>query len=182
MDTLLYILILVAAVAFFGAMYICSKKAKLLGGYYREIGVCGPVYAYICADLLLCSGGVIAGPIYAIITGDFLIGIFSLCLGGLIAFSIGFLMFRSAQKKCPIELRSKLFRDFVIMMIGYSFRLGLFMFYIIFKVEYELNKPRYYEDIYGNVYQAYPFNNALYDLETGMKIGILNDDNTMTKV
>ncbi len=154
MDTLLYILIGVASVAFLVTAYICSKKAKLLGGYYREIGVCGPAYAYICAGFLLTGGAVIAGPIYAIITGDFLIGFFSLCLGGLIAFSIGFLMFRSAQKKCPIELRSKLFRDFVIIYIGYCFRLGFFMFYIIFKVEYELNKPRYYEDIYGNVYQA----------------------------
>ena len=163
-------------------MFICYNKAKELGGYYKAIGVGGPIYAYFT---VVCSLGgafmIVFGPVSGFLTTDWTDAVGKL-IAGLILFLVGFFMFKRAYKKCPADLRRRFLLNLVIMMLGVGIRISLFFAYWIFKINYELNKPDYYVDQYGNRYEAHPFTNELFDPETGFKIGVLNGDGTITRV
>ena len=180
MNNSIAIVLLVASVLFLGLVALCIRKEKDLVGFYSQIGVCGRWYAFITGDLLLVGiGAPIAGVVAGIlklrgVMEDMPIEtLLAFPLAAVIALPLGLLLLRRAQKKCPEALRKHLVIDMVIMMVGTSFRLGLFFMAFIAHMWWKSNQPRYYE-INGKTYYAYPGTERLYD-DNGNEAGKLVD-------
>ena len=181
MNDALMAVMTVAIVAFFVMMLLCIKKEKKLIGFYSAIGVCGRWYASITADFLLLGIGapvVSAVAIMAKLFGglkDVPLGaMLAIALSAVIFLPLGLLMLRNAQKKCPESLRKRLPLDMVIILLGTSFRLGLFFLAFIFHMWFKAHEPRYYE-VNGKTYYAYPGSDKLY-APGGFEAGRLVDN------
>ena len=180
------IVLLIASVGLFVAMFLCIRKEKRLSGFYSQIGVCGRWYAFFTADLLvmgaLCA---VAAPVLLVLNLTGALGEFGQDIAGvlpmlaaaaLLFLPAGILLYRRAQKKCPQALRKRLLWDMIVIMIGASFRLSLFFMMFLFAMWWESVKPTAYE-VDGQVYYAYPGSDDLYDA-AGNKRGLLNSSHT----
>ena len=175
------IIMLAASITFFVLMFACIRKEKILVGFYSQLGVCRRWYAFITGDFLLAG---IGAPVVCIVLlvlklagkmDDFawadLLGTF---IAGLLAFPIGLLLLRRAKKKCPKELHGRLVKDMIIMMLGTTFRLGLFFMAFMLHSWWKANQPTAYE-VDGRIYYAYPGSDDLYD-SSGFRKGELTSD------
>lgn len=179
MGTSTAIIMLVVAIAFFVMVFACIRKEKNLVGFYSQLGVCGRWYAFITGDFLLVGVG---APVACIVVSvmkllgmmeDFLwVNLLSFLGAALVALPIGLLMLHRAQKKCPEALRGRLVKDMIIIMVGTSFRLGLFFMAFLIHAWWKANQPVAYE-VDGKVYYAYPGSEELYD-EYGIHRGKMN--------
>ena len=175
------ILMLAASIAFFVLMAAIMRKEKSLVGFYKQLGVCGRVYAFITGDILLAGIGT---PIVCVVIAVLKlmgkmedtawISLLGILITGLLALPIGLLLVRLVKKRCPQELHGRLVKDMIIMMLGTTFRLGLFFMAFMLHSWWKANQPTAYE-VDGRVYYAYPGSDALYD-SSGFRKGELTPD------
>lgn len=181
MNDALMVVMMAAIIVFFVLMLLCIRKEKKLIGFYSAIGVCGRWYAFFTGDFLLLGVGAPVVGVVAIIAKlmgglkDAPLGaVLAIALSAVIFLPLGLLMLRNAQKKCPESLRKRLPIDMVIILLGTSFRLGMFFVAFIFHMWFKAHEPRYYE-INGKTYYAYPGSDKLY-APGGHEAGMLVDN------
>ena len=158
-------------------MFICMAKEKAIIGFYKAEGLFGRAYAYFFSDFLLVGIALIIMSIIGVnMIMDGALGVIIGILLGLVMIGISVLMFIRVSKKCPGELKKRLFWDMLVAGLGFSTRIAL-IFIIIFNHAWlEANKPTAYE-VDGRIVYAYPGSNELYD-SSGHKVGIANNDRT----
>lgn len=164
-------------------MFISMKKEKAIIGFYKAQGLFGRAYAYFFLDFLGVGIMLIVTSIIdvdAIISEMGVIGLSVRILFGLALIGISGLMFIRVYKKCPGELKKRLFIDLLMAGIGFSTRVALFFLIIFNHVWFELNRPTAYE-VNGRTVYAYPGSNDLYD-SSGFRVGVANDNFTKAKM
>lgn len=158
-------------------MFICMRKEKDIIGFYKAEGLFGRAYAYFFCDFLLAGLALIIMSIIGV--NKIVPGVLGLILGillGLVTIGISVLMFIRVYKKCPGELKKRLFLDMLVAGLGFSTRIGLFILVIFNHAWFELNKPTAYE-VNGRTVYAFPGSKDLYD-SSGYRVGKANDDYT----
>ena len=172
-------LLLALYVVLFVFMIISMKKEKAIIGFYKAQGLFGRAYAYFFCDFLAVGICVIVASIISsdmIISEIGVIGLLAGIIFGLALIGVSVLMYIRVYKKCPGELRKRLFMDLLMAAVGFSTRVALFVLVIFIHTWFELNKPTEYV-VNGRTVYAYPGSKDLYD-SSGFKVGEANDDFT----
>ncbi len=175
MDAISLILI-VLPICMLIAMWVCAKKEPDISGFYKQIKVCGRLSSYLLLDFLVVGiigmcvalvwliqnimGTAEVGALYSIL----------LILLSTALMALGLFIYARALKKCPEDLKPRLFRDMLWIGMGFSIRVSFFILMFIIKTWWELHKPVAYM-VNGRTVYAYPGSNDLYD-EFGNRVGI----------
>lgn len=171
-------LAVVGAILYFVLMFLCMKREKKLSGFYSAIGVCGRWYGLIAGYCMLF---VPACPIMLVMTllqneggagQAWIDGLMIVGVSAAMAF-LGYYMYRRAAKKCSEQMRKRLLWDMLVIALGATFRLSLFIMYFLLKTWWLLDKPKVYS-VDGRTVYAYPGSADLYD-EYGRHVGKLAD-------
>ena len=169
-------LLIAVMIGFLVFVIVSMTKEKSIVGFYKAQGLFGRAYAYFFSGLFY--GGIISIIMCIILEIDskkknvpMLIAQIAV---EIVAIFIGVMMFRRVQKKCPGELRKRLFLDLSMAGLGFIGRVGFFIVAIFFHTWFVVNKPTEYV-VDGRTVYAYPGSNDLYDA-AGNKVGVANDD------
>ena len=186
MSESMAVVVLIVGVAVIGAAVLCAKKEKELSGFYKAINVCGRVWAFLTGNFLVTGvGSAIAVPILVVLmisgkeeqvaalmgmegsAGEPFMVMLTFVICAVICLALGLLMYKSALKKCPDQLKKGFLKDIMIIYFGLIFRLSFFFMIFIYgmmwwqsrKTEYTVNGKKAYTygnddtlyDEYGNV-------------------------------
>ncbi len=161
-------------IAIFGILALLSlRKDRKLVGFYKSIGSYGRIYSYL---LLVCLVAVVIFPVVIFSgmvgkedKGAMIFGIIAgLALGALLIF----LLFR----KCKEVPKGRVLLDYLIISLGTTMRVSLFIMRIFFKLWYTSIKPTAYT-VDGKTVYIYPGSNVVYD-GNGYRVGEANSDHT----
>lgn len=173
------ILLIILGVLPLVAAYFSMKQEKKLSGFYKQTGVCGRWYAFFTADFLVGGALAVLAAVAVVVIGildaagatqlipaemgsPFGYGLGLAVCGGVMA-ALGILMYQRAAKKCPEKLRRRLLWDMIVMMVGVSFRIGLFFMMFLIATWWAFSKPEEYEMEDGRIVYIFPGSNDVYD-------------------
>lgn len=180
------IVVLVFIAALIIAMVACLGKERFLTGFYSELGLFGRNDAYFI--IMSMVAGVVftlAAIVFLILTlfgvmhemdvATVLFGVLICAAVGVGFGAFGFLKFKSIKERCPGELKKRLVKDMIVMMLGTSIRGGVKLFGAVFAAWLETQKPTAYTTEDGRTVYAYPNSDQLYD-KSGNHVGALSGD------
>lgn len=170
MDTFTTIMCIVGiAFAIFGIF--CLTKDRKLVGFYKSIGSFGRVYSYL---LLCCLIGVILSVVYMIGGSTKERGAMVVC--GIIALAGSVLMFFLLFRKCGDITKGRVLFDYLVISVGTTMRISLFIMRLFVKTWYVMYGPTEYT-VDGQTVYLYPGSNVMYDCH-GHRVGEANSSRT----
>lgn len=160
MDTIL--LLAGTALCILGVILfvVCAIKESSVTGLHKALGVYGRFRAYLFVSLLYCGVGMILlFPFALMSTGSFSVNVLEQLLGGIICLITAIVLYRTALKKCPEQLKGSLFKNMVISGMGVAMKVAIFIIPFVWKLStpqfrtvFDANGNRLMIDQTGTVY------------------------------